>query len=153
MELSIPDECPCRILETRVNKPACSAEEIVNNAIRNPIESSGLPVLTQTAKKVLIVTNDNTRPMHSAVTLPALINNFRYPDTHYDITILVATGLHRAMTQDELIEQLGEEVYRKYNIVNHNARDLDSLVSFGKMSNGNELYLNKLVSENDLVIA
>ena len=151
--MNIPKGCSYNILETKASKPENSAEDIINTALLNPIGSPGLTMLSQTAKKILIITNDNTRPMHSAVTIPAIINNFAYSDSHYDITILIATGLHRAMTHDEIIEQFGEELYRKYRIVNHDARDNTSLVSFGIMSTCNELFLNKLVSESDLVIA
>ena len=41
-----------------------------------------------------------------------------HPERYYDITILIATGLHRQMTEEEMEEQYGKEFYhtRKYNI-------------------------------------
>ena len=91
--------------------------------------------------------------MPSNLTIPAMIKSFCFPDTNYDITILIATGLHRPMTKEEMQEQFGDDVCRKYKIVNHIASDAASLASFGRMSTGSELFLNKLVAESDLVIS
>jgi nickel-dependent lactate racemase len=110
--------------------------------------------------------------MPSKITIPAIISSLSIPagdgsptglpvnstDTPSRpsddcITILIATGLHRPMTRDEMVEQLGMDICSRYRVINHDARDLASLASFGKLSTGNELLLNALVNESDLVIA
>ena len=151
--MCIPEGHNCQILAPEIYQPSKSVGEIINDALSNPIGSPGLPELTKAVKRILIITNDNTRSMHSQITIPAIIDAFYYPEDRYDITILIATGLHRPMTRDEIQEQFGEEIFLKYRIVNHNAKDEANLISFGKMSTGNELFLNKLVAESDLAIA
>ena len=42
---------------------------------------------------------------------------------------------------------------QKHRIVNHVAADKESLVNLGRMSTGNTLWINKLVTESELVIA
>ena len=153
LALRLPDGNDVRILESVDCLTAADGGDVLRRALDSPIASPGLGELTASVKKILIITNDNTRPMPSKLTIPAIIGAFRHPQERYEITILIATGLHRPMTEDEMYEQFGEDVCRKYTIINHVAGDKGSLVSFGKLSTGNELYLNKLVAESDLVIA
>jgi len=151
--LQIPDGVAFQIIEPIGTATSESVEKTVQDALDNPIGSAGIRELTRTAHKILIITNDNTRPMPSRLTIPALIKNFYLAEARYDITILIATGLHRMMTELEIREQLGEELVAKYRVVVHSAIDREGLVSFGFLPSGEELFLNRLVAENDLVIA
>lgn len=128
-------------------------EVIVREALEHPMGSISLKELTKGVKKILIITNDNTRPMPSKITIPAIIRSFYWDERYYDITILIANGLHREMKEDEMREQFGEEICSKYRIVNHNASDRTQLVDFGRLSSGNVLWLNKLLVEHDLIIS
>jgi lactate racemase len=61
-----------------------------------------------------------------------------------DVTILIATGTHRANTPDELQLMLGADIVnRGYQIVNHNSRDDASLAHVGETRAGAPIYLNK----------
>jgi Uncharacterized conserved protein len=142
-----------QLIAPRVHIAPIDQAGIIKTALNDPINSTSLKELTKNVKKILIITNDNTRPMPSKFTIPAIINAFFYPQTYYDITILIANGLHRKMTQEEMIEQFGKDTYEKYKIVNHVATDESQLAFLGKMSTGNELWLNRLVVENELVIS
>ena len=153
LELQLPEGNSVQVLESQEYTSDRVPEDILRQALDNPIGSPGLKALTEEARKILIITNDNTRPMPSRFTIPAIIGSFCHPEEKYSITILIATGLHRPMTEEEMLEQFGSDICSKYKIINHVARDQSSLVSFGIMSTGNELYLNKLVKDSDLVIA
>jgi nickel-dependent lactate racemase len=48
-----------------------------------------------------------------------------------DVTILIATGTHRVNTDDEVRDMLGEEITSPCRVVNHVARDEDSLDDLG----------------------
>ena len=161
LALRLPEGHPVQILEPRVITPAQGPEhesahtpaQILRQALDHPIGAPTLRRLTEKAQKILIITNDHTRPMPSRDTIPAILASFHKPPDDYTITILVATGLHRPMTPEEMREQFGEEICDRYRIVNHDARDLASLIDFGKLSTGNGLMLNRLVTEHDLVVA
>lgn len=128
-------------------------KQIIRRALEHPIASKSLKELTKDVKKIVIITNDNTRPMPSKITLPEIVNSFYHDERYYDITILIATGLHREMTEDEKIQQYGEDICSRFPVINHKAKDDDQLVSLGKMSTGNELFINRLIVESDLVIS
>jgi nickel-dependent lactate racemase len=140
-------------LESRRYVPAMSEADCVRDALARPIASPRLGELAKTAKKILLITNDMTRPMPSKITIPAIIEEIKNFNSSAVITIIIASGLHRAMSKQELIDKMGIEIVDNYPILVHNAYDNKSLVSMGVLSTGNHLWLNKAVVEHDLVIS
>lgn len=153
LELALDEKMPVQVLESKAVLPNQGEEEIIKEALEHPIGSLTLRELTKDVKKITIITNDNTRPMPSKLTLPTIIESFFYPETYYDITILVACGLHRKMSREEMEEQYGKDLCTKYLVVNHEAQNDSQMVYLGKMSTGNEMWVNRIVAESDLVIA
>lgn len=142
-----------QLIEPKAHQAPEDLRAVVDHALNHPVNSPSLKELSKDARSILIITDDNTRPMPSKITIPAILNAFYRPASEYDITILIATGLHRKMTPDEIIEQFGRETAENYKIVNHVATDESQLAFYGKMKSGNELWLNRLVLESDLVIS
>jgi len=70
-----------------------------------------------------------------------------------EITILIATGFHRATTREELIDKFGEDIVDNENIVIHDSQDASSLVQLDTLPSGGELWLNRLAVETDLLVA
>ena len=130
-----------------------SETEIVKEALQNPVDSPRLAELAKGNNKILVITSDHTRPVPSKITMPLLLSEIRTGNPEAEITILIATGLHRATTEAELRNKFGGEIVESENIVVHDARDEKSLVSFGKLPSGGELWLNRLIKESDLVVA
>jgi nickel-dependent lactate racemase len=127
--------------------------KIVQDALSHPIGSPTLQELSASVRKILLITDDNTRPLPSKITIPCILGALARPPQEYEITILIATGLHREMAPVEIEERFGRELMDCYPIVNHHARDREDLISLGMLSTGNELWVNRLVAESDLVIA
>ena len=153
LELRLPETIRHEVVQAASPAPVSGPAEILDAALRAPIQSPTLRELTRTARRIVIITDDNTRPMPSRLTLPAILRQFARPESEYDITILVATGLHRPMTTAEQEEQFGKEFCRTHRIVCHNARDPEQLAFCGTLPSGNPLYLNKLAAGCDLLIA
>lgn len=151
--LQVPNGLDCQIIEPKEDPEAKDPALILHDALSKPIGQADILELTQHARKVLLIANDNTRPVTSRFTIPALIQSFYHPEDHYDITILIATGLHRMMSDEELEAQLGNEIVSKHKVVVHQASDLSSLRSFGLLPSGKELFLNRLAGECDLIIS
>ena len=151
--LFLPSNADVQLIESKARTVRKEQADIVKEALLNPIGSATLGELSKCAKNILIITNDNTRPMPSAVTLPAIIGALYREPTDYDITVLIANGLHRQMTLAEQEAQLGAHICKNYKVINHDATDDDSLASFGMLSTGNELFLNKLILRSDLIIS
>ena len=69
-----------------------------------------------------------------------------------DVTILIATGTHRANTDAELEEMLGRDWLGRCRVVNHDSRDRASLVDAGRTSTGVPVWLNRLWLRADVRI-
>ena len=143
------------VLESKVEefKTNYSQKDIVEKALDNPTGSLSLEELVKDKKEMVIITSDHTRPVPSKITMPILLRRIRESNSQIDITILIATGFHRATTREELIDKFGEEIVNNERIVIHDSRDNSSLVKVGILPSGGELWLNKLAVETELLIA
>jgi len=120
-------------------------------ALRAPLGRAPLRDLAGPDDAVVIVVNDGTRPMPSDRVLPPLLAELAHVPRER-VTILVATGTHRANTPAELDEMLGPAIARGYRVVNHDARDDSALVYRGVTSRGHPIYLNRLYLEASVTI-
>jgi nickel-dependent lactate racemase len=60
-----------------------------------------------------------------------------------DVTILIATGTHRANTPDELERMLGREILQQCRVINHDSRDAATLQYVGRTATGVEVRINR----------
>ena len=142
------------VLAPRHTAPSGEAqEEIVRRALASPISSPGLASLAKGKRRVLIITSDHTRPVPSRITMPQLLAGVRAGNPQAEITILIATGMHRPTTQAELLDRFGEEIVAHECIVVHRAQADEDMAFFGTLPSGGELWLNRLVKESDLVLS
>jgi nickel-dependent lactate racemase len=153
--VDIPDELIAGVLESEVStqKPRMAQKEIVRNALNEPIQSPPLESLVRGKKKLTLVTSDHTRPVPSRITLPILLERIRQSQPDISITILVATGYHRATTQEELKTMFGESVVENERIVIHDSRDNTQMINLGFLPSGGKLWINRQAIETDLLIA
>jgi nickel-dependent lactate racemase len=69
-----------------------------------------------------------------------------------DITILIATGLHRPATEAEIREICGEETAARYRVCNHHARELSEHRGLGTTAAGTPVYIDERFVSADLHI-
>ena len=127
-----------------------SGESMVYEALRHPVGTPRLSELVKQDDQVVIITSDHTRPCPNAVLLPPLLeelNRAGVPDEQ--ITVVIALGLHRKMNEAELKKSVGEEVYRRVRVINH---DCDDVVSLGTTSRGTPVEIFRPVVEADFRI-
>ena len=132
--------------------PGMSEAALVEQALANPIGTPPLRELAKGKKKVTLVTSDHTRAVPSKLTLPILLREIRAGNPEADITILIATGLHRPTTEEEQRRMFGDAIVDNEKIlVNQAFRDEDfSYVR--SLPSGAELWVNKVALECDLLI-
>jgi lactate racemase len=111
-------------------------------AMRAPLGSRPLRDLVRRGQRVAISVCDITRAQPRQQMLRALFEDL--PEARAgDVTILIATGTHRANTQDELERMLGRDIMHQYRVINHDSRDPDALRFVGRTSTGVPVYLNR----------
>jgi len=125
----------------------------VERALDAPIGSEKLETLAARAASAVIICSDHTRPVPSKVLIPAMLRRLRRGNPGIEVTLLIATGFHRATTRDELVAKFGEEVADSEKIVVHDSSDASSLRHAGTLPSGGELVLNKLALDTDLLLS
>ena len=152
--LTVADERLRAVLTpTHEEHEAADQQALVLQALANPIGSAPLHELARGKEKIVVITSDHTRPLPSSITLPLYLAEIRKGNPNADITILIATGVHRSPTQEEMLAKYGEGIVNHEKLLVHNASDDSALVLMGTLPSGGELWLNKLVAEADLVVS
>ncbi|MBU4311779.1 MAG: DUF2088 domain-containing protein [Candidatus Omnitrophica bacterium] len=94
--------------------------------------------------KTIIAVPDFTRKAHLKKVLPFVLDKLK----GQDIEIIIATGLHRPPTKNEIKTNLGNIVNR----VKISVHDHKSVAYFGKTKKGIPVYLNKKLKTADSII-
>jgi nickel-dependent lactate racemase len=131
--------------------PALSAPDAaLRAALAAPIESAPLRDLARGRRNAVIVVSDRTRPVPNAELLPPVLDALRDGGLPPEaVTVLVATGLHRANTPAELAEMLGSELARSLRVVQHDARDAEAHADLGSVG-GIPVRIDRRYLESDL---
>lgn len=155
IQMDLPDNDRIHEIEahTEMDASTTNQEDVIRQALENPIDSQRLSDLAFGKKDVLIITSDHTRPVPSRITLPLLIEELRRKNRGIKISVLVATGLHRSTSKSEMIEKFGEELLATCDFHIHDAEDRSNLCDFGVLPSGGKLCLNRMLEETELLIA
>lgn len=127
--------------------------QCILHAINHPVASPLLSELSVGKKKATIIISDHTRPVPSRLILPPMLNALRTGQPDIEITLLVATGCHRATTKNELKQKLGDTIWQTETIIVHDCDDTAMMVSLGTLPSGAELMMNRLAVETDLLLS
>ena len=150
---SIDDSLKIQMIDPPIRPVTKSLEELLEYAIEHPY---GTPLLENMAKPddtVVIVMNDHTRPGPNPLILSAIMKRLEKAGVlDENITILFATGSHRAPTREEAIRIMGEKYYHRLNSIAHDCRDDAAMVNIGNTSEGVPVYVNRLITECSLLI-
>lgn len=154
MELHVDEANLKAVVTAKIHdyKPAKSEEELVRDALANPIGSQPLWQLAQGKKRITVVTSDHTRAVPSKLTLPILLQELRRGNPEAEITILVATGLHRPTTEQEQRRMFGDAIVDNERIVVNNAFVPEDFVKVCDLPSGAEFFCNKEAVNCDLLI-
>lgn len=130
-------------------------EAEIIRAIRTP---SGAPTLAelvaQKGRETVILVDDQTRATPQKRLLPLLLNELhRAGVADEEITILIALGTHRHMTEEECLLRFGPEVMGRVEVINHAFDDPSQLVSLGETISGIPISVNRRYHESDISIA
>jgi nickel-dependent lactate racemase len=129
-----------------------SQEQLVLDALEHPVGSPRLRELAKDKQKIVIVTSDHTRAVPSKITLPLLLKEIRSGNPQADITILIATGLHRPTTEEEQRRMFGDEIVGHEKIAINNAFDPEQFVELCTLPSGAVFQVNKLAAQCDLLV-
>lgn len=152
ISVSVPRDQLVGVFEPRTLEPAPDPGKALHEALASPVSSERLRDKASGAHRVAVAIEDATRPVPNALLIDAVLTELQAGGISPDqVTVVVATGLHRPMTSEELQAALG----RWYGLVqceSHDANDPQRLVRLGTTSLGTEISLNRAFMEADLRI-
>jgi nickel-dependent lactate racemase len=139
------------IIEPVFRPALADPEAALTAALRAPLGRPPLRDIVRRGQTVAISVCDITRAQPRQEMLAALLAEM--PEIRAaDITILIATGTHRANTPAELDAMLGAGIARRYRVVNHDSRDPASLTFVGTTSTGVAVHMNRAFINADVRI-
>ena len=141
LDVDVPDD-RTEIVTPLFEPPVPDPRAALTAALAAPIGRPPLGTLVRAGHRVAISVCDVTRAQPRELMLEALFAAM--PDVRpEDVTILIATGTHRANTADELVRMLGAAIVERYRVVNHDARDDRSLAFAGRTASDVPIWLNR----------
>jgi nickel-dependent lactate racemase len=153
IDVSVPDGFDCQVLRSRTAKALEDWEAEVERALNDPIGCEPLATLAAGKKTAAISVCDITRPAPNRLTLPPLLRRLHEAGIPVNgITILIATGLHRGATEDEIRTIVGPEIAAAYCVVNHDARALAAHRELGATARGTPVFIDERFMAADLHI-
>jgi nickel-dependent lactate racemase len=130
-----------------------SVSKEVERALRNPIGAAPLPEAAKSGRAAVIVCDDNTRLTPAGEILPAILDELNAGGIlDSQVTVIIALGTHRPMTEVEIRRKFGDEVLRRVAVKNHCATDPRLLVNLGTTPDGSRVQINREVYGADFKI-
>ena len=153
LEVRVPDEHLAAVLNMRETSPLVDPVAATREALRRPVAGPHLETLGQGRRNACVVVSDITRPVPHDIILPPLLECLERSGLRpEDITLLVATGLHAPMDEDQLRETLTDAVVDRYPVVNHVARNGEEQADLGTTRTGIPIHVDRRYVRSDLKV-
>jgi len=153
IDVEVPEGFDCQVVRSRAAQALNDVSGALEAALDHPIYSEPLEKVAAGKRTAAISVCDITRPAPNRITLPPLLRRLHAAGIPKEaVTILIATGLHRAATSEELDIILGHEIAATYNIASHDARNFASHRAVGTTRRGTPVYIDERFAAADLHI-
>src|SRR5215204_1088918 len=125
----------------------------LNEKLDNTIDSERLEEIVRPGESVLFVVPDATRRTACGQVINLMVRRLIANGTlPFDISVIFATGIHRAVTEHEKRDILTPFIAQRIKTLDHNARDLMQIVRVGETASRIPVELNRSLKEHDHVI-
>jgi nickel-dependent lactate racemase len=155
LDLNLDEKNLLGILKLKEAPGLADVNLALRQALDNPIRTKKLSQIAKGKKTACIVVADYTRGVpykrESYNLLVPIVDELKAGGIKkQNIKFLVGTGAHRAHTLKENLDNFGEEVVNNFEMISHDCKSNN--VSLGKLSTGNELWVDKLWVESDVKV-
>jgi lactate racemase len=125
----------------------------IGEKLDHPIDSKIIEEIIQTDESVLLVVPDATRQVGAGQIVNLLVRRLIAGGVMpYNIRIIFAVGIHRAVTEAEKREILTPFIVQRIKILEHNSRNLADIAKLGLTKRGIPIELNRALKEHDHII-
>jgi nickel-dependent lactate racemase len=125
----------------------------VKRALENPIGTKNLAEMIPSSGKVVLISEDQTRPSPVGQVMEPLVEMLGELGVEDErIQVVIGRGTHREATAEELKTKLGKNNLDRLEVSIHDADDTDNLVLMGMTSRKTPVWINRIVAEAGLRI-
>lgn len=153
LEAHVADGRSVQVLRAHSVAPTRPAAAVIQAAIDAPYGDRRLAELARGKRSAVLIASDHTRPVPSRWILPPILEELRRGSPDIQLTVLIASGCHRDMTQAELEQKFGLELLEQVSIVQHHGGDSSCLVDMGTLPSGGPLLVNQVAAQAELLIS
>lgn len=144
LPLELPAGFQYQVLEARSASALPDQNGAIEAALDSPAAGPSISELARGKRTAAISVCDITRPAPNRVVLPPLRRRLEAAGIpRENVTILIATGLHRPATDAEIREIVGPEVAGTVRVVNHNARNREEHRFLGETASGTPVWIDE----------
>ncbi len=150
VQLKIPDRNFLGFLDAKPMKGTANPNQVVTEAILNPIGSPQLSEIARPGQTAAIVVDDHTRGLPCHILINPLMDQLREAGIkEKDVTIIFGTGTHRATNLEEQQALLCDVSCQSHRVKVHSC-DAKDLVDVGTTSFGTKVEINPTFHDADL---
>jgi nickel-dependent lactate racemase len=123
--------------------PAAHLSAEIRSALAHPIGTPPLQDLVEAGSKVALLVDDLTRPTPAHLIVPVVLDELAAAGVEKrDISIVMALGSHRPMSDAEIAAKLGREIVENYRVLNSRFDDPAHLVHIGDSEDGVRIFID-----------
>lgn len=140
-------------LEPRTMPKLNNLQQSLRESLMNPIGCPSLNSNNLTDKKIVIAVDDISRPTPTHLYFGEILEFlFKLGAKRENILVMMATGTHRDMTEDEVYNKVGKENLKNIRWQNNNCKDISKHIELGITKRGTKVFLNRHLKDADLIL-
>lgn len=152
--VEIPDELLVDKIEPEIVPSLADIYSAAEEALSAPIGTPPLESSLSIKSRVLVVVPDKSRHTDVGEVVRAVLSRIGGAGvSRENVTILIATGTHRPMTEEEIEQKFSGGILNGYRVVNHVYNDESALIDLGATKDGFPVQFNRLIREHDFIIS
>jgi nickel-dependent lactate racemase len=153
LDVDIPDRNLAGVLSMPHTPALADPSGTLRVMLSRPIASPPLRELAMGKRSACVVLCDVTRPVPNTLLLPPILETLAAAGIpERNTVLLIATGLHRPSTPQELEAILGTELPGRYRVVDHRARESAEQVDLGTTRRGTPVHIDRTYCQADLKV-
>ncbi len=153
LQVELPEQRVVRTLSIKKAPPLADPVAALQKVLRQPEGTPPLAELAAGRKNACLVICDITRPVPNELILREVLQQLHKAGmSRGQITILIATGLHRPNEGEELVEMVGAEIAQNYRIENHHGKARQEHTYLGESPRGVPIWIDTRYVQADLKI-
>lgn len=125
----------------------------IRRALAEPVSAPPLRQAARGARQVVLVADDMTRATPVDRMIPLLLDELNAAGVRDEqITVLIALGTHRPMTEHEIWARFGEQVLQRVRVINNPWQDPLQMVDLGITPSGTPVSVCRAALQADYLV-